>query len=46
METDSEEGRCRAKASILLADDNVAFRETVQRFLETQFSIVGAVGDG
>jgi DNA-binding NarL/FixJ family response regulator len=34
------------KATILLADDDLAFRQALQSYLQTEFTIVGSVGDG
>lgn len=34
------------KPSILLADDDVAYRNALQKFLEPQFEITASVGDG
>lgn len=34
------------KSTLLIADDDVGYRETVRRFLEPEFTVVSAVGDG
>jgi len=34
------------KPSILIADPQVRFRKTLERFLGSEFSVVGSVGDG
>jgi DNA-binding NarL/FixJ family response regulator len=46
MRRNSERCNPWPKPSVLLAEDDVAYRNALQTLLEPQFSIVAAVGDG